>query len=196
MEQVGPRQKFDFTSAIDRVCRDMTDRIGALNHIDMNYVAIGFCQTRRATSHGMFASLTPLRFQNGKRITRRSGKKWKIQSYLSSEGGEYLYILNFYLPRFLELSLFDKLETIVHELYHISPSFDGDLRRFGGRCYAHGSSQKKYDAIVKRLTHQWLDAEPPKGMWEFLRYDYRQITKRYGSVYGVKIPAPKLILVE
>jgi hypothetical protein len=174
----------------------MTRRISELNHIDMERVAIGFCQTRRATSHGMFASLTPLRFQNGKRITRRSGKEWKIQLYLSPEGKEYLYILNFYLPRFLELSLFDKLETVVHELYHISPSFDGDLRRFGGRCYAHGSSQKKYDAIVRRLTQEWLDAKPPPGIWEFLHYNYRQITERYGAVYGVKIPAPKLLLME
>ena len=79
-----------------------------------------------------------------------------------------LYILNFYLPRFLDLPLDEKLTTVAHELWHIGPRFDGDLRRFRGRCYAHSGSQRKYDAQVKRLVAAWLAAAPPAGMFEFL----------------------------
>ena len=62
-----------------------------------------------------------------------------------------LYILNFYLPRFLDLPFREKLTTMLHELWHIGPKFDGDVRRLGGRCFAHGSSQKQYDAHVEAL---------------------------------------------
>jgi hypothetical protein len=33
-----------------------------------------------------------------------------------------------------------------HELYHVSPAFDGDIRRFG-KNDAHGSSTKQYNAL-------------------------------------------------
>ena len=89
----------------------------------------------------MFASLTPLRFAGGQRHTLRRGRQWTLQR-VCEDGREMLYILNFYLPRFLDLPLDEKLTTVVHELWHIGPRFDGDLRRFGGRCYAHSGSQK------------------------------------------------------
>ena len=42
----------------------------------------------------------------------------------------------------------ERLLTLVHELYHISPRCDGDLRRFKGRNHAHGHSRKAYDAML------------------------------------------------
>jgi hypothetical protein len=85
---------------------------------------------------------------------------------------------------------------VVHELWHISPRFDGDLRRFGGRCYAHSASQRRYDAKVEQLVDRWLSLEPPASVYNFLRYEFRELVRRYGRVYGVKIPTPKLIPVE
>jgi hypothetical protein len=107
-----------------------------------------------------------------------------------------LYILNFYLPRFLNLSLEAKLATIVHELWHVSPRFDGDLRRFGGRCYAHSGSQKRYDAHVTALAKRWLALKPPEPLYEFLRYDYRELASRYGRIYGQRFGTPRLVPAE
>ena len=42
--------------------------------------------------------------------------------------------MSFYLPRFCDQSLDEKLSTVMHELWHISPAFDGDIRRLPGRC--------------------------------------------------------------
>ena len=114
----------------------------------------------------MYASLTPLRFAGGRHTPSAAAGNGRSSG--SCEGGrEMLYILNFYLPRFLDLPLDEKLITVVHELWHIGPRFDGDLRRFGGRCYAHSGSQRKYDAEVKRLVAAWLAPGPPAGALRF-----------------------------
>ncbi|MDR1959906.1 MAG: hypothetical protein LBQ54_12825 [Planctomycetaceae bacterium] len=183
---------FDFTAAMRSVCEDICNIIPEFQHIEMDRVAISFSQTRHSKNYGVFASLTPLRFLDGRVSMQHNGKRWAIQRYRSLDGFEYYYILYFYLPRFLDLKLTDKLETILHELYHINPLFNGDIRRFEGRNYAHGNSQKEYDAVVRRLTKKWLEHNPPPEIWEFLRYNYNDLVEKFGSVYGIKILPPKI----
>jgi hypothetical protein len=171
----------------------MVARLESLRHVDLSRVAVSFCQTRKAVPHGMYASLTPLRFAGGATETVRRGRRWRIQRLAGPSGREMLYILNVYLPRFLDLALEAKIATILHELWHIGPGFDGDLRRFGGRCYAHSGSQKRYDAQVSSLVEQWLALGPPEPLYEFLRHDHRELARRYGRVFGLRVRAPKLI---
>jgi hypothetical protein len=171
----------------------MTARLTLLRHIDMSRVAVSFSQTRRPDQFGMYASLTPLRFEGGRDFVVRRGRKWAMQRLLDGSGREMLYILNFYLPRFLDLPFSEKLCTIVHELWHINPRFDGDLRRFSGRCYAHGSSEKRYDAHVSQLAECWLVLNPPPPIYHFLQFNFQHLIAQFGSVRGRRIPAPKLI---
>jgi len=187
---------FDFTRHARRLCDDMVRRLPELRHIDLSRVALSFSQTRKNVGHGLYASLTPLRFPGGSTHTIRRGQKWTVQRMLDASGREMLYILSFYLPRFLDQGLHEKLVTVVHELWHISPRFDGDLRRYRGRCYAHSGSQKRYDAHVRALAHRWLALEPPEATYAFLRYNFNDLVDRYGRVYGMKIPAPKMIRME
>lgn len=197
-----PQAGFDFTLHIRRLCEDMTARLDPLRHIDMSRVAVSFAQTRRGGGTGMFASLTPLRFAGGRmhavRRSRRSGgvRHWGLQRVFDPDGREMLYILNFYLPRFLDLAFREKLATTLHELWHIGPKFDGDLRRLGGRCFAHGSSQKRYDAHIEALLDRWLSLGPPEALYDFLRLDFRGLTARYGRVFGRRAPVPKLVPVD
>ena len=179
-----------------RLCDDMVRRLPDLGHIDLAQVAFRFCQTRNAASHGMYASLTPMRFAGGSRHTVRRGRKWTLQRLVDKSGREMLYILSFYLPRFLDRGFRHKLTTVMHELWHISPQFDGDLRRYGGRCYAHTASQKQYDAHVEQLVDRWLSLDPPESVYDFLRCNFRDLTHRHGKVYGVKISTPKLIPLD
>jgi len=174
----------------------MVDRVRQLGHIEMGRVAISFSQTRKASGYGMYASLTPMRFDGGQTHTVRRGQKWGVQRLHGPNGREMLYILSFYLPRFLNLKFREKLSTVVHELWHISPNFDGDVRRFDGRCFVHGSSQKKYEATVDRLVDRWLSARPPASICEFLRGDFHSLTARHGRVFGQKFATPKLFPVK
>jgi len=171
----------------------MVARLPPLAHIDLARVAIGFCQARRRVSHGLQASLTPMRFEGGERTTLRRGQRFAAQQLLDEQGSEILYILNFYLPRFLDQTFDQKLITILHELWHISPNFDGDVRRHPGRCYVHTHSEQEYDEAMAKLANQWLAQEPPPSLYEFLKHSFDTLSAQHGRVYGAKYRAPKLI---
>ncbi len=189
-------RSFDYTAAIENVCKDICFRVPELNHIDMCRVAVSFTQTRHSAPFGVFASTTPLRFKGGAGQMQARGKEWTIERFRRPDGVEYLYILYFFVPRFTELKLRDKLETIVHELYHINPEFNGDLRRFKGRCFAHGSSQKRYDAIIRSLVEKWLTQDPPPEVWDFLSLNYSELVAKFGSVHGTRISMPRIVPIE
>lgn len=178
------------------ICDDMTHRIAALQHIRMDRVAVGFCQTRSSSEYGVYAAVTPLRFENGSLTTVRRGQTYTLQRILDPNGREYLYLLNFYVPRFLNTGFKNKLITTVHELLHISERFDGDIRRFEGRCYAHSGSQKNYDAYAEKLASLWLAMNPPLELYDFLHEDFAGLQKRYGGLYGKRFATPKLIRVK
>ncbi|MDA7978329.1 MAG: hypothetical protein MPJ50_06105 [Pirellulales bacterium] len=162
----------------------------------MPQVAVGFRQARKAVSHGLQASLTPMRFERGAIETIRRGKRWTTQRILAPNGQEVLYLLNFYLPRFLNLPFDEKLTTIFHELWHIGPEFDGDLRRHEGRCYVHGPRQSDFDEVARHIAQAWMAGDPPRELWVFLHDDFSDLKARYGSVYGARFAAPKLIPVD
>jgi len=190
------RSGFDFSLHMQRLCEDMAQRVEPLRHIDMSRVAVAFAQTRKRSSYGMYASLTPLRFPGGTEQTVRRGRRWRIQRLSDDWGREMLYILRFYLPRFLDLAFREKIVTVVHELWHIGPKFDGDIRRFRGRCQAHSASQAKYDAQVEQVVALWLRQNPPPALYEFLRSGFEELVARHGGIFGRRIPAPKLFPVE
>jgi len=190
------RREFNFTGAMRRLCEDMAARLPELGHLDLDRVAISLCQTRRQVSHGLYAALTPLRFEAGARQKVLKGRRYAVQRVCDASGQEYLYILSFYLPRFLNTSLEEKLSTVLHELWHISPKFDGDLRRHDGRCYAHGPSQRDYDAQMDRLAQRWLALNPPEHLYEFLADNFEKLIAEHGAVVGAHWPTPKLIALR
>ncbi len=186
-------QGFDFTSAVRVVCADMAARLPELRHVEIDRVAIGLRHARHRQPHGVYATLTPLRFAGGQVREVRRGRGFRIQPMVDRAGREFLYLLSFYLPRFLDLSLEGKLSTIVHELWHIGPQFDGDLRRHDGRCYAHGPSQRRYDAAMDRLAQQWLARDPPAHVYEFLGRNFDELHAEHGGVRGQRWPTPRLM---
>lgn len=186
---------FDFTLHMRRLCEDMTDRLVELRHIDLSRVAISFCQARKNTRHGVFATLTPMRFADGRTQVTRRGRLWGVQRLQDASGREMLYILTFYLPRFLDLRFEEKLTTVIHELWHISPEFNGDVRRYAGRCYAHSASGD-HDRQASRLAKEWLALDPPRSLHEFLQFGFRELHERHGSIHGRKIRTPKLFPVD
>jgi len=194
---LGPsgRKGFDFTWAMRRLVQDMTSKVPELRHIDLPKVAIAVVQTRVATHYGVHATLTPMRFENGSQTTRRRGKHYTVQRLYDERGREMMYILSFYLPRFMSTDFQEKMVTIFHELWHISPKFNGDIRRHPGRCYAHSSSQKEYDAQMAVLVNQYLLTQPDPELYRFLEYDCGKLAQKFGPIHGVKIPRPKLLPV-
>jgi len=184
---------FDFTRHMRRICRDLAVRLPDLRHVDVDRIAISFSQARSSALHGLLASLTPMRFEGGHPFEVRAGKRWVVEPLYDDAGREMLYILNFYLPRFLNHPFEEKLTTVLHELWHISPKFDGDLRRHEGACYVHGRSKTAYDATMAAMARRWLDLSPPSETYAFLNHTFGELHQRHGAVVGMKVPRRKLI---
>ncbi len=195
-QRIGRRQAaaagFDFTRHIRAVCADMVARLPELAHIDLTRVAISFSQARHRGRYGLYASLTPLRFAGGARVERRRGQYFACQLLRDQQGREMLYILNFCLPRFLDMGFQDKLSTILHELWHISPRFDGDIRRHEGRCYVHSASRSRYDAAMQQLAARYLALAPDPTVYAFLIGSFEDLQRCHGRVCGLRVARPKL----
>jgi hypothetical protein len=191
----GPlNQPFDFCGHVRRLCADIVASTTELRHIDVSRLLFGVTQARSGRVHGLQARVTPLRFTNGTLLRRRRGVTYQVQRYFVGEC-EMLYLVTFCLPRFLNQSFDDKFITLFHELYHISPAFDGDLRRHRGRYSVHSHSKREYDALMGQLAREYLANGADKNLHAFLRLTFPQLQQRHGNVVGVVVPRPKLIPV-
>jgi hypothetical protein len=191
--QTGPPgQPFDFCAAIRRLCADVVRHCRDLAHIDVSRLLFGITQARSGRRHGLQARVTPLRFRHGHLRRRRHGTCYQVQRYFV-DGREMLYLVTFCLPRFLDQGLDDKFVTLFHELYHISPAFEGDLRRHEGRCAIHSHSKRAYDAHMADLARAYLSNGADANLHAFLRLNFAQLRHRHGSVVGVVVPRPRLL---
>ena len=189
----GPvNQPFDFPAHIRALCADIVRHCAELNHIDVSRLLIGMTQARSNRRRGLQARITPLRFRDGRLTRRRRGALYQVQRYIV-EGREMLYLMTFCLPRFLDQDFDDKFITLFHELYHISPAFDGDLRRHEGRCSLHTHSKRLYDDHMAHLARAYLSNGAKRSLHHFLRLNFAQLQHRHGSVVGVVVPRPRLL---
>jgi hypothetical protein len=189
----GPAgEPFDFCAHVRRLCADVVGRCPELGHIDVNRLLFAVTQARSGQRHGLQARVTPLRFRHGELTRRRQGVDYRVQRYFVN-GREMLYLVTFCLPRFLDQDFDDKFITLFHELYHISPAFEGDLRRHEGRYAIHSHSKRQYDEHMAHLARAYLSNGADKPLHAFLRLNFAQLKHRHGSVVGVMVPRPRLL---
>jgi hypothetical protein len=185
-------QPFDFCGHIRRLCEDIVRHCSDLRHIDVSRLLFGMTQARSARRHGLQARVTPLRFRDGQLTRRRGSATYQVQRYFV-DGREMLYLVTFCLPRFLDQDFADKFVTLFHELYHISPNFEGDLRRHKGRCTLHTHSKQEYDRLMADMARAYLCNGARQSLHAFLRLNFSQLQHRHGSVMAVVVPRPRLL---
>jgi len=183
---------FDFCKLIRRLTADVVARSEHLHHVDVDRVLFATTQARSSRPFGLQARVTPLRFRDGMLVRKRRGKAYQVQRYFVGDR-EMLYVMTFCLPRFLDQDFDDKLITLFHELYHISPAFDGDLRRHGGRYAIHSHSKRDYDEHMAHLARAYLANGAAPALHGFLRLNFSQLAHRHGQIVGIVVPRPKLI---
>jgi hypothetical protein len=191
----GPVDRpFDFCGHMRRLTADVVHHCPELSHIDYSRLLFAITQARTGRRHGLQARVTPLRFRNGHLIRRHLGVNYQVQRYFV-DGREMLYLVTFCLPRFLDQKFLDKFITLYHELYHIAPEFNGDLRRHEGRYALHSHSKSRYDARMAEFARAYLSNGADQPLYSFMRMDYAQLEHRHGSVVGVVVPRPRLLPV-
>lgn len=185
-------EPFNLSANIARLSGDIVRHCKELQHIRISQVLFTITQARNGQTHGLQARVTPLRFKEGQ-LRRKVGSRCQQVQRFTVDGIEILYVVAFCLPRFLNQSFDDKFITLFHELYHISPSFDGDLRRHDGRCKLHSHSKKQYDAYMAHLARAYLSNGADRSLHHFFRLTFDQLEHRHGRVEGIVVPRPRLL---
>lgn len=191
MATASPRDRkpFDFSLHIERLVRDIVRRCPEFSYIDPDRILFCIAQCRNGCRTGIFAQVVPLRFEGGRKSCQFG--QWLYRMPTVRRGGrDMLYVVYFYLPRFLQGSFTRELQIVFHELYHISPRFNGDLRRFPGRNFFHGRSEKAYDRAVAEIMQAYLARPGRNGCADFLEQSFAGLERDFGQVVGYSVKTP------
>ena len=202
----------NYTDQLTLLMRDIVARVPALSFIEMADVLV-FARFGRAGSEGAFAtchclSLPPTepgyffwRDRVTGKMTRRS--EWFVTKSptVTMNDRTIKYLISFTLPRFCDQSLtrsrkerfyrratdgwVAKLDTVIHELYHIDPHHQG-IRRIekgDGTCSSNCHGGDFFERVADMVS-QYLDSHPDPSVYEFLQQDFDALEARHGGVTG------------
>ena len=198
-----------YTERIALLMQDIVHRTPSLSFIDLSEVLV-FARFGRSEAEGAFATCHCLtlpesepgyffwRDRDTGELTRRS--EWFVTKSPIVRLNEtpVKYLISFVIPRFCDQTLersrkadlypgapgwLAKLDTVVHELYHIDPEETG-IRRF---MRADGSDSMRshgpeFYEHVAEMVKGYLASGPDPEMYEFLRDDFAGLNARYGGV--------------
>jgi hypothetical protein len=201
----------NYTERLTLLMQDIVARVPTLSFIDQGDVLV-FARAGRSNAEGAFATCHCLslpasepgyyywRDRATRRITRRS--EWFVTRSPSVTIGTrpLKYMLSFALPRFCDQSLdrsrkerfypgaepwVAKLDTVVHELYHIDPEMAG-IRRIekGDGTYSANCHGRRFFEHVAEMVQTYFDSRPPTEVYDFLRDDFKTLEAKYGGVVG------------
>lgn len=202
----------NYTGQLTSLMHDVIAKVPTLNFIDLDKVLV-FARPGRSSADGAYASCHSLglptsdpgyffwRDRKTGQVTRRS--EWFVTKSpkVTIDGTVMNYMISFALPRFTDQTLLKsrkrslypqgtpdwvaKLDTVVHELYHVDPD-QNCLRRFrrADGTESDALHNATYFEDVAELVQQYLASKPDRNLLEFLEYDFDGLRARYGTVAG------------
>src|SRR5262245_38891127 len=199
----------NYTDRLTCLMRDIAARVPTLSFIDSDDVLV-FARSGRTEADGPFATCHCLtlppseqgyyfwRDRRTGRVTRRS--EWFVTKspVVALDGHEIKYMISFSVPRFCDQKLdrtrkerfypgaepwMAKLDTVVHELYHIDPERDGIRRieRADGSYSANCHGHRFFEQVADMVT-TYLASEPDPQVYDFLRHDFTALEARFNGV--------------
>ncbi len=202
----------NYTERIALLMHDIVVRTPRLSFIDLREVIV-FGRYGRSDAEGAFATCHCLtlpesepgyyfwRDRSTGQLTRRS--EWFVTKspQVRIGGVRVKYLISFVLPRFCDQSLersrkaelypadtpgwLAKLDTIVHELYHIDPDETGIRRvaRSDGSNSPRSHGPMFYEEVAE-MVKGYLASGTDPVLYEFLHDDFEGLLARHGGVVG------------
>ncbi len=183
------RPSLNLTDQLESILHDLCARLPEFAHVDSRRLLVCVARTRRAGAGGVFAKIVPMRFPGGSPFKTVGGHDYALPQ-IPTPHGDVLYLIYVYLPRFFEQPFERRLLTLVHELFHIAPAFDGTIRRLGSR--AHGASRDRFNASLQPLVTRYLAADPPAELLTLLRDDLPTLANGT-TLVGRALSVPKAV---
>ena len=187
--------EINLSEALASIIAHIVQYSPSLKHIDIGRILVCIASNKPGRRGGIYGKLVPLKFENGSEIVTYRGAFYKIPE-ISYNSRSVLYIVYFYIPRFFDLSWNEKLRVIFHELYHISPHFNGDIRRMGKIKTAHGHSKKRFDSFFMEELNNLLSHIQAGPYMGFLEMDTKSLFKRYKQVTGIRMKSPRPVVIK
>jgi hypothetical protein len=207
---LGVCPMINYTERISFLMEDVVRRTPRLSFIDLREMLV-FGRFGRADAEGAFATCHCLtlpesepgyyfwRDRSSGELTRRS--EWFITKSPEVCIGrkKIKYLISFVLPRFCNQTLersrkadlypagtpgwMAKLDTVVHELYHIDPDETG-IRRVARADGTHSprSHGPLFYEEVAEMVRAYLATRPDPALYDFLEHDFAGLTSRFGGV--------------
>lgn len=199
----------DYTEHVHRLMADIVSRVPALSHIDVSRVLV-FARPGRTGAQGPYATCHSLLVPDSEPAyyywrDPRTGAMAKRSEWFVVRSPEVRigprrmsHLVSIALPRFCDQTLKDthkervygrgrewlaKLDTIVHELYHVDPH-EGGIRRGAngdGRLSAL-THTPQFFREVQGIVRDYLGSGPEPSVVEFLSYDFDALARQYGGV--------------
>ncbi len=201
----------NYTERLTWLVEDMVSRVPTLSFIDTSEVLV-FARAGRSNAEGAFATCHCLtlppsepgyyfwRDRASGRITRRS--EWFVtKSPVVTVGSRTMkYLFSFAFPRFCDQSLdrsrkekfypgakpwIAKLDTVIHELYHVDPDLGGIRRieREDGTYSAHCHGHRFFEEVAT-MVNTYLATKPDPAVYDFLQDDFAALDAGFGGVVG------------
>ncbi len=186
---MGKKPQLNLTEHIANIVRDICQRLPEFAHIDVRRVLFAVTSTRNISPGGVFAKIAGLRFPDGTPLKVMHGAHYSLPQ-IPTPHGDVLYVIYIYVPRFFEQPYERRVLTLIHELYHISPMFDGTIRKVGRG--SHGASRDGFNDALEPLVQQYLAARPAPELLMILQCDFLTLARKY-SLLGRKLPLPKAL---
>lgn len=183
LTQAMQKTSYNLTADIEKLTRIIAREVEEFSHLDCDRIVFGMSSARSRSQYGVFARTYPLRFEGGARTTKHHGRlyewpEWRVK------GKSILYYIDFMVPRYLDLSPDQKIRTLVHELFHVSPFFNGDIRHLGkGRHKFHGRSREWYEKIITPMVVATSKLAEVND-FPFIAHNFDVLTNRHGAVIG------------
>jgi len=145
----------NFNQAVRALLRDVARAIPEFSHIRASRVLVVAGEARRASR----ATVKPLAFAGSKTRDKLGHRKPVVRI----RGKRVLYCITL-RPLFFRASTPEgRIGTLLHELYHVSPSFDGTL----DRNRRHARSGPRFSRTLRPLVFRYLKRCPPEVLAPF-----------------------------
>ena len=188
------KSSINLTDVLSLIIGEVRDFSQTFSHIDTDRITVCIASNRKNSRGAIYGKVVPTRFEGGEKHTKFRGKIYAIPE-VKREGILQKYLVYFYMPRFFDLSAEEKLRVILHELYHISPEFNGDIRRMGKGKFAHGHSRQSFDenfAADLEAFHEYIKETP---YYKFLSLTSKELFASFDKVTGNRMKLPKPTVV-
>jgi hypothetical protein len=199
----------NYTERIALLMEDICRKTSRLSFIDLREVLV-FGRYGRSDAEGAFATCHCLTLPESEpgyyfwrdratgELTRRS--EWFVTKSpeVRIGGSRIKYLISFVLPRFCNQTLersrkadlypgapawLAKLDTVVHELYHIDPDAAGirKLIRADGSDSPRTHGPEFYEEVAE-MVNAYLATNPDPALYEFLQHDFDVLQQRFDGV--------------